>query len=144
MAFGNRVEGSFVRLSQAKESPKGIFWGDYDRSALIRLPIVPTTAEGRSVSPATVEFRLPDGSADPYLLLAGVAQAMLLGRATDRIDDLLEASSAAEANAATAPASAVPRNPREVAEALSAARAVLESGGVFPSLVIDDATARLG
>ena len=145
MAFGNRAQGSFVRLSQGKEAPRAIFWGDYDRRALIRLPIVPTAADGRSVSPSTVEFRLPDGSAHPYLLLAGVAQAMLLGRSTERIDDLIESASAAgaEANGSAGPVSPVPRHPREVAEALIAGRAALESGGVFPSVLIDGVLARL-
>jgi glutamine synthetase len=144
MAFGNRVEGSFVRLSQGKEAPRQIFWGEYDRSALIRLPIVPTTADGRSIGPETVEFRLPDGSAHPYLLLAGVAQAMLLGRSTDGLDDLIESASAARAREGSTPAPPVPRNPRQVAEALGEGRAALESGGVFPSVLIDDVLGRLG
>jgi glutamine synthetase len=146
MAFGNRGQGSFVRLSQGKEAPKAIFWGDYDRRALIRLPIVPKAADGRGVSPSTVEFRLPDGSAHPYLLLAGVAQAMLHGRATERIDDLIESASpaGAEANGSAGPVSPVPRNPRQIAEALIAGRAALESGGVFPPVLIDEVLARLG
>ena len=141
MAFGNRVDGSFVRLSQGKETPRAITWGDYDRSALIRLPIVPRTADGRSVSAGTVEFRLPDGSAHPYLLLAGVAQAMLVGRSAEGLDDLIKSASAARTDALSA--SQVPRHPREVAEALAAGRASLESGGVFPSDLIDDMLARL-
>jgi glutamine synthetase len=144
MAFGNRAQGSFVRLSQGKESPRAIYWGDFDRRALIRLPIVPKTADGRIVSPSTVEFRLPDGSAHPYLLLAGVAQAMLHGRATERIDDLIESASAAGARGSAGPVSPVPRHPREIAEALIAGRAALESGGVFPPVLIDEVLARLG
>ena len=143
MAFGNRAEGSFLRLSQGKEAPGAIFWGDYDRRALIRLPIVPRAADGRSVSPGTVEFRLPDGSAHPYLLLAGVAQAMLLGRSTERIDDVIESASAAKAHGSAGPVSPVPRHPREIAEALTAGRAALESGGVFPPALIDAVLARL-
>jgi len=80
MAFGNRGGGSFVRLSQAKEAPNAIIWGDADRTALVRLPIVARTEDGRPVTPATVEFRLPDGSAHPHLLLAGVAQVMVAAR----------------------------------------------------------------
>ncbi len=79
MAFGNRDEGSFVRLGQAREAPNSIIWGEYDRSALIRLPFVPTDAQGRAVAAPTVEFRLPDGSAHAHHLLAGVAQAALAG-----------------------------------------------------------------
>ena len=67
MAFGNRNEASFVRLSQAKEAPAGITWGAFNRHALVRLPLAAATAEGRVVSPPTLEFRLPDGSAHPHL-----------------------------------------------------------------------------
>ncbi len=77
MAFGNRTEGSLIRLTQAKEAPNAIVWGEFDRSALVRLPIVARTEDGRPVSPPTIEFRLPDGSAHPHLLLAGVAQVMV-------------------------------------------------------------------
>ncbi len=141
MAFGNRAPGSFVRLSQGQEAPRAIFWGDYDRRALIRLPIIPKTADGRSVSPGTVEFRLPDGAAHPYLLLAGVAQAMLHGRSTDGLDALVESASAARAgDGAVSP---LPRHPREVAEALASGRAALESGGVFPPGLLDEVLARL-
>ena len=86
MAFGNRTEGSLVRLTQAKEAPNAIVWGEFDRSALVRLPIVATTEDGRPVSPPTIEFRLPDGSAHPHLLLAGVAQAMVEARASADLD----------------------------------------------------------
>ena len=90
MAFGNRTPNSFVRLTQAKEAPSTVTWGRYNRKALIRLPIVATDEEGRSVSAETVEFRLPDGSAHPHLLLAGIAQAMVAARDFDDLDSLLE------------------------------------------------------
>ena len=59
-----------------KMAPHAIVWGEYDRSALVRLPMNATTEDGRVVSPPTIEFRLPDGSAHPHLVLAGAAQAM--------------------------------------------------------------------
>ncbi len=80
MAFGNRVEDSFARLNQAKEAPNRISWGEFDRNALVRLPITATDQTGRQVTMPTIEFRLPDGSALPHLLMAGVAVAMLEGR----------------------------------------------------------------
>jgi len=94
MAFGNRSQASFVRLSQAKEAPNTITWGRYNRRALIRLPIIATDENGRSVSPETIEFRLPDGTAHPYLLLAGIAQAMTAGRSIEHLDALIEKTSA--------------------------------------------------
>jgi len=142
MAFGNRVEGSFVRLMQAKEAPNTIVWGEYDRNALIRLPVVPKDEEGREVTTPTVEFRLPDGSALPHLLMAGAALAMIRGRGTEDLDELLARTSSRQASDA-GDAVPVPRNFIQVADALSRYRDSLEIGGVFPSGVIDRVNARL-
>jgi glutamine synthetase len=143
MAFGNRVDGSFARLVQGKEAPKTIVWGEYDRSALIRLPVVATTEDGRPVSPSTVEFRLPDGSALPHLLLAGAAQAMVEGRRTTDVDALLEQTSATNPSVANGTANRVPWNAIEVADALAEHRGTLEAGDVFPSVLIDKLVTRL-
>lgn len=134
MAFGNRTANSFVRLTQAKEAPSTVTWGRYNRKALIRLPIVATDETGRSVSPETVEFRLPDGSAHPHLLLAGVAQAMVAARGFDQIDALLERTNALAREREAIP---VPHAFSDVASALAQHRAALEAGGVFPAHVID-------
>jgi glutamine synthetase len=134
MAFGNRVSNSFVRLLQAKEAPSTVTWGRYNRKALIRLPIVATDEEGKSVSPETVEFRLPDGSAHPHLLLAGIVQAMIAGKDTENIEALLEQTSV---KAQKGTALAVPRGFQEVAEELRERRASFEAAGVFPAHVID-------
>jgi glutamine synthetase len=142
MAFGNRVEGSFVRLMQAKEAPNTIVWGEHDRNALIRLPVVPTDREGREVTAPTVEFRLPDGSALPHPLMAGAALAMIYGRTTANLDELLKQTSSREASD-SGEAVPVPHNFGEVAVALARYRETLETGGVFPSGVIDRVIARL-
>jgi glutamine synthetase len=47
MAFGNRVEDSFARLVQGKEAPNTIVWGEFDRNALVRLPVVATGYDPR-------------------------------------------------------------------------------------------------
>jgi glutamine synthetase len=143
MAFGNRTEGSLIRLTQAKEAPSAIVWGDYDRSALVRLPIVANNAEGRPVSPPTVEFRLPDGSAHPHLLLAGVGQAMVSARASTDVAELLVHTSTAALKRGERVPTAVPTRFLEVAEALAAQRAAFEAGGVFPPVLIDQVIARL-
>jgi glutamine synthetase len=140
MAFGNRNPGSFVRLSQAKETPVGITWGAYDRHALVRLPLTATTAAGRVVTPPTIEFRLPDGSAHPHLLLAGITQAMLAGRSHPDLEGLLQrtASSAkAEKAGAETNRGRLPASFPEIADLLAAHRTVLEAGGVFPPGLID-------
>lgn len=137
MAFGNRNEGSFIRLSQAKEAPSAVAWGEFDRSALVRLPIVAQTPDGRSVSAPTVEFRLPDGSAHPYLLLSGVAQTMIAGKATPDIPVLLERTSAARVREDPSAASRLPRSFKEIGDALEQCQAVLEAGNVFPVSLLE-------
>ncbi|HSG80657.1 MAG TPA: glutamine synthetase [Gemmatimonadota bacterium] len=143
MAFGNRTEGSFVRLRQAKEAPRGIFWGEYDRNALVRLPITATDPAGRAITVPTIEFRLPDGSALPHLLMAGAALAMIRGRDTADLDELLSRTSAAQATSSSSGKAPVPRSFREVAEALTLQRAILEDGGTFPAALLDQLIARL-
>jgi glutamine synthetase len=137
MAFGNRVDGSFARLVQGKEAPKSIVWGEYDRSALVRIPVVATTEDGRPVAPSTVEFRLPDGSALPHLLLAGVSQAMVAGRRTPDVAVLLERTSVRNPGSAAETTNRVPWNSIEVADALVEHRATLQDGNVFPESLID-------
>lgn len=167
MAFGNREPSSFVRLSQAKEAPSVVTWGRYNRKALVRLPIVARDENGRLVGPETVEFRLPDGSAHPHLLLAGVAQAAAEGARVGDLEALLRETRApvagetrpgatvaadrpAAATTQPAPAGApsgvatavheplrLPRTFAEVASELTRTRATFEAGGVFPPHVID-------
>ena len=142
MAFGNRTANSFLRLTQAKEAPSTVTWGRYNRKALIRLPIVATDEGGRSVSAETVEFRLPDGSAHPHLLLAGIAQAMVAARAFDNLDALLDKTCSQTLQAHYA--IHVPRTFAEVAEGLRQHRVAFEAGGVFPRHVIDRTIEALG
>jgi glutamine synthetase len=137
MSFGNRTEGSLIRLTQAREAPNAIVWGEFDRSALVRLPIVATTADGRAVSPPTIEFRLPDGSAHPHLLLAGVAQAMVEAMEVKGLAALLERTSVVALKRGGAAPMPVPTRFLEVAEALKAHRGALEAGGVFPAVLLD-------
>jgi glutamine synthetase len=140
MTFGNRSAGSFIRLSQAKEAPAAITWGAYDRHALVRLPLIAATADGRVVSAPTIEFRLPDGSAHPYLLLAGVAQAMLAGRLTPDLDDLLSRTASAkiaQGEVSGTNGGRLPGSFAAIADLLAAHRSIFEEGGVFPSNLID-------
>jgi glutamine synthetase len=136
MAFGNRSRDSFVRLSQGKEAPSAVTWGRYNRKALVRIPIIPTDEHGRETSPGTIEFRLPDGSAHPHLLLAGVAQALVAGRAAGDLNELL----ARTAVTATGPAASEHRVPLtfpEVADAVEASRQALEAGGIFSAGLVN-------
>ncbi len=97
-AFGNTVPTSYLRLVPHQEAPTNICWGETNRSALIRIPlgwILKTQMikdANRSYEIAevpyipgkqTVEFRVPDGSADLYHLLAAMTMAMNDGLLSD-------------------------------------------------------------
>jgi glutamine synthetase len=142
MAFGNRSRDSFVRLSQGKEAPIAVTWGRYNRKALVRIPIIPTDEHGRPTAPGTIEFRLPDGSAHPHLLLAGIAQAFLAGHAMQDLDARL-ARTAVTAQGSPATENRVPLTFLEIAEAVTACRPVLEAGGVFAPNMLDRVVALL-
>jgi glutamine synthetase len=139
MAFGNRAPSSFLRLTQGKEAPQTVTWGRYNRKALVRLPIVPRDEKGRAVSPETIEFRLPDGSAHPYLLLAGIAQAMAAGRKLPDRDGWLAKTVTDAAAKHVHEVPPIPKSFAEIAEALRADRTVFEAGGVFSARQIDSA-----
>lgn len=117
--------------------------GKFNRKALIRLPVVATDLKGRNVAPPTIEFRLPDGAAHPYLLLAGVAQAMVLGKSLEAIDQLLENTSALKAMEHPESVARVPRNLQEVGVELERHRQVFEQGNVFPDHALSKLIDRL-
>ncbi len=88
-AFGNTIPTSYFRLVPHQEAPTNICWGDRNRSVLVRVPLgwINDTNMINNANPLepkvdndftykqTVEFRCPDGSADIYLLLAGLTVA---------------------------------------------------------------------
>lgn len=88
-AFGNTNPMSYFRLVPHQEAPTNICWGDRNRSVLVRVPLGWSGAKNMIhdanpiekgtptdfSSKQTVEFRAPDGSADIYLLLAGLTVA---------------------------------------------------------------------
>ncbi len=128
MAFGNRSPQSFDRLIQGHEVPKQIKWGAADRSALIRIPAVPhhPHTQQPALTP-TIEFRLPDGSAHPHLLLAAIAQAMVAGSQTTDLEQLL-----GQDNHATP----LPTNHTEIATALQQHTQAFTAHDVFtPSFI---------
>lgn len=92
-AFGNTNPTSYFRLVPHQEAPTNICWGDRNRSVLVRVPLgwsskADMCALANPLEPAsnydttqkqTVEMRSPDGSADIYQLLAGLAVACRYG-----------------------------------------------------------------
>jgi glutamine synthetase len=105
-AFGNTIPTSYLRLVPHQEAPTMVCWGDSNRSVLIRVPLgwVAKTNMIKDANPQergevpyipgkqTVEFRVPDGSADLYHLMAGIILAAKDGLQSDdalqRAEDL--------------------------------------------------------
>ncbi|MCB2220966.1 MAG: glutamine synthetase family protein [Bacteroidetes bacterium] len=88
-AFGNLNPMSYFRLVPHQEAPTNICWGDRNRSVLVRVPLgwtgklnmaddanpQQTGISTQDLNRQTVELRSPDGSADIYMLMAGIAVA---------------------------------------------------------------------
>jgi len=88
-AFGNTIPTSYLRLVPHQEAPTMVCWGDSNRSVLVRVPLgwIAKTNMIKDANPQergnvpyipgkqTVEFRVPDGSADLYHLMAGMIMA---------------------------------------------------------------------
>lgn len=92
-AFGNTNPTSYFRLVPHQEAPTNICWGDRNRSVLVRVPLgwsaktdmcmlanpLEKPANYDTTQKQTVEMRSPDGSADIYQLIAGLAVACRYG-----------------------------------------------------------------
>ena len=154
-AFGNTVPLSYLRLVPHQEAPTNICWGDLNRSVLVRVPLG-WLGVGNMVKDAnpqemedltsatggqTVEFRSPDGSANIYLLLAGLAVAARHGL---EMKDALEYAEKLYCNVNIFDREDVqeklpqlPASCAESAEYLLKDRKIYEKDGVFPTAVID-------
>jgi len=105
-AFGNTNPTSYFRLVPHQEAPTNICWGDRNRSVLVRVPLgwsgknnmihhanpLEPLMDSDFSQKQTVEFRCPDGSADIYLLLAGLTVAARHGLTMKDALKLAEAS----------------------------------------------------
>ena len=103
-AFGNTNPTSYFRLVPHQEAPTNICWGDRNRSVLVRVPlgwaaktdmcITANPLESQSnydtTQKQTVEMRSPDGSADLYQLIAGLAVACRHGFELENALDIAE------------------------------------------------------
>ena len=156
-AFGNIIPTSYFRLVPNQEAPTNICWGDRNRSVLVRVPLgwgskhdmitdanpnEKDTQKGFG-SRQTVEFRCPDGSADIYLLFAGLTVAARHGL---KMKDALEYAEKSYVDInifdekfkqRVKDLQHLPDSCWKSAGILQKQRAVYEQGGVFPPLVID-------
>ena len=162
-AFGNTNPTSYFRLVPHQEAPPNICWGDRNRSVLVRVPLGWTAKSDmcRLANPLeepssynttqkqTVEMRSPDGSADLYQLLAGLAVACRHGF---EMENGLEVAEATYVNVnihqkehadRLAKLESLPDSCAASAEALARQRAIYEAYGVFSPAMIDGIIARL-
>lgn len=162
-AFGNTNPTSYFRLVPHQEAPTNVCWGDRNRSVLVRVPLgwtaktdmcaLANPLEGQShfdtTQKQTVEMRSPDGSADLYQLLAGLAVACRHGF---EMFDALEVAEKTyvnvnihqKENADRLEALAqLPDSCAASADCLQRQRAVFEQYNVFSPAMIDGIITRL-
>jgi glutamine synthetase len=156
-AFGNTIPTSYLRLVPNQEAPTMVCWGDTNRSVLVRVPLgwVAETNMIKDANPQqigdipyipgkqTVEFRVPDGSADLYHLLAGMIIAAQKGildkKGVDKANELYVNVNifAKEHKAVLNKLDRLPQSCWESAESLEKNRKYFEADNVFPKGTID-------
>lgn len=156
-AFGNTNPTSYFRLVPHQEAPTNICWGDRNRSVLVRVPLGwsaktdmcaaanPLEKESHydTTQKQTVEMRSPDGSANLYLLMAGLAVACRHGFELDNALDIAEKTYVnvnihQKENADKLKALAqLPDCCSASADCLQAQREIFEKHGVFSAGMID-------
>jgi glutamine synthetase len=157
-AFANTIPTSYLRLVPHQEAPTMVCWGAGNRSALVRVPLgwIAKTNMIKDANPQelgvvpyiegkqTVEFRVPDGSADLYHLLAGMILAAKEGLLSP---DALKKSEQLHVNVNIFKEEhkpildklvALPASCSNSADFLEKERDFYQLGNVFPSGTIDN------
>ena len=156
-AFGNTNPTSYFRLVPHQEAPTNICWGDRNRSVLVRVPLgwaaksdmcmianpLEQPSHYDTTQKQTVEMRSPDGSADIYQLIAGLAVACRYGF---ELDNALEVADRTYVNVnihkaenaeKLATLATLPDSCAASAECLDAQRDIFEAHGVFSPAMIN-------
>ena len=153
-AFGNTIPTSYLRLVPNQEAPTRICWGERNRSALVRVPLGWTGKQNMAAianpninistkngdSRQTFEFRVPDGSANIHLILAGLIVASLHGIEMPNgleLADQLFVEGNIFSNIPAQELQQLPASCVESAERLKLKREIFESNGIFPARMID-------
>lgn len=156
-AFGNTNPTSYFRLVPHQEAPTNICWGDRNRSVLVRVPLgwsaksdmcmlanpLEAPSHYDTTQKQTVEMRSPDGSADLYQLLAGLAVACRHGFEMDNALEIAEKTYVnvnihrKENEDKLNQLAQLPDSCAASAECLAKQRAAFEQYGVFSPAMID-------
>ena len=156
-AFGNTNPTSYFRLVPHQEAPTNICWGDRNRSVLVRVPLgwaaksdmcrIANPLESESnydtSQKQTVEMRSPDGSADVYELIAGLAVACRYGFELENALEIAERTYVnvnihlKENEDKLKGLAQLPDSCAASADCLERQRAIFESRGVFSPAMID-------
>ena len=156
-AVGNTNPTSYFRLVPHQEAPTNICWGDRNRSVLVRVPLGWTANSNMSrianplepethydtSNKQTVEMRSPDGLADLYQLIAGLAVACRYGFELDNALEIAERTYVnvnihkAENAAKLEQLAQLPDSCAASADALERQRELFERHGVFSPAMID-------
>ncbi|MBO5865800.1 MAG: glutamine synthetase [Bacteroidaceae bacterium] len=162
-AFGNTNPTSYFRLVPHQEAPTNICWGDRNRSVLVRVPLgwaaksdmcrianpLESASNYDTSMKQTVEMRSPDGSADLYQLIAGLAVACRHGFELENALEIAERTYVnvnihqKENAAKLAMLEQLPDSCAASADCLERQRAVFEKHNVFSPAMIDGIIKRL-
>lgn len=155
-AFGDTNPTSYFRLVPHQEAPTNICWGDRNRSAMVRVPLGWTKGSGNMMAHCnpleandpvdfshkqTIELRTPDGSANVYLLLAGMTVAARHGfemqDAVQYAKDRYVSVNIFEHEDVLSRLDVLPDSCAASADILERDRAIYEEQGVFAPQLID-------
>ena len=157
-AFGNTIPTSYLRLVPHQEAPTYVCWGDRNRSALVRVPLGWLHGVGNMIQDAnplepfedrdfsskqTFEFRVPDGSADLYLLMAGLLIAtrhgLMMENSLEKAEKLYVPINIFDGSFKDnlKDLDELPASCHDSAERLAERRSIFEENGVFPTGSID-------
>lgn len=155
-AFGNTNPTSYFRLVPHQEAPTNICWGDRNRSAMVRVPLGWTKGSGNMMADCnplekneevdfshkqTIELRTPDGSANVYLMLAGMTVAARHGfemkDAVQYAKDRYVSVNIFEHEEVLKRLAVLPDSCAASADVLEKDRAIYEDKGIFDPRLID-------
>ena len=132
-AITNPTTNSYKRLVPGYEAPVNLAYSQRNRSAAVRIPVYSSRAKSKRL-----EYRVPDGTANPYLAFAGMLMAML-----DGVRNKTHPGAPLDKDIYDMPAEQlkdVPKTPGTLDEALTALEKdheFLLHGGVFTEDVIE-------